>query len=67
VTDNNGNNIGDRTLAISAYPGMTAADYAPIVGFEFLFVGPCNGESATLSSGAGTITYTAFTPIAVVE
>ena len=40
---------------------------APIVAFELNFVGPINGESAVLSSGAGTITYTASSLLTVLN
>jgi hypothetical protein len=36
---------------------ISAASVAPIIAFELNLVGPVNGESAVLSSGAGTITY----------
>jgi hypothetical protein len=34
-------------------------DLAPIVAFQMNFVGDINGATTTLSSGAGTMTYTA--------
>jgi hypothetical protein len=40
-----------------------ASDLAPIVAFELNLVGP-DGSTATLSSGAGTITYTATNAMA---
>ena len=36
---------------------------APIVAFELNLVGPINGESAVLSSGAGTIRCSAVSPL----
>ncbi len=39
--------------------GQPATDVAPIVGFTLGLVGPVCGESAVLSSGGGTITYSA--------
>jgi hypothetical protein len=38
---------------------VTLADLAPIVAFQLDFVGPINGWTTKLSSGAGTITYSA--------
>ena len=38
---------------------VTTADLAPIVAYQLNFVGPYNAESTSLSSGGGTITYTA--------
>ena len=38
---------------------VTQANLAPIVAFEVVFVGPFNSEDVLLSSGAGTITYSA--------
>jgi hypothetical protein len=40
-------------------PGQPALPVAPIVAFQLDIVGPINSESAVLSSGAGTITYSA--------
>jgi len=47
--------------------GQPATDVAPIVGFTLGLVGPVCGESAVLSSGGGTITYSASpsTPLTV--
>jgi len=39
--------------------GQPATDVAPIVGFTLGLVGPVCGESAVISSGGGTITYSA--------
>jgi len=44
---------------------ITSADLAPINSFMLVLVGPINGEHATLSSGAGTFTYTADRPLKV--
>jgi hypothetical protein len=45
--------------------GLLATDIAPIVGFTVGLIGPVNGESAVLSSGSGTITYSASSPLTV--
>ena len=37
---------------------MTDADLAPITAFQLDIVGPFNGETAKISPGLGTITYT---------
>jgi hypothetical protein len=42
-----------------------ATDIAPIVAFTVGLVGPVNGESAVISSGSGTISYSATTPLTV--
>ena len=59
VIDNNGNTKANVTLSLLSISGVTAADLAPIIAFELNLVGPVNGESAILSSGAGSIVYTA--------
>jgi hypothetical protein len=43
-------------VVLESISGVTSNDLAPIVAFELNLVGPVNGESAVLSSGAGTIT-----------
>jgi hypothetical protein len=63
VTDNHGNNVTVQKALESI--GATAQDLAPIVGFQLDIVGPENGESAVLSSGAGTIDYQAAQPMTV--
>jgi len=58
VIDNLGNElVNQRESTFTA--GGDAAQLAPIVAFELDFVGPNDGAQATLSSGAGTITYKA--------
>lgn len=42
---------------------VTSIALAPINSFMLVLVGPVNGERADLSSGAGTFTYTATTPL----
>jgi hypothetical protein len=44
-------------LPLTSISGVTVADLALIVAFELNLVGPVNGESTGLSSGAGTIVY----------
>jgi hypothetical protein len=60
------NNPGQDVLVCSSANGVNFTnnsqinpDLAPIVAFELDLVGPVNGESAQLSSGAGTIVYAA--------
>jgi hypothetical protein len=48
-----------------ATKGLSATDVAPIVAFTLDLIGPVNGESAVLTSGAGTITYSATSPLTV--
>jgi hypothetical protein len=45
--------------------GLSGNDVAPIVAFTVNLVGPVNGESAVLTSGAGIITYSAKNPLRV--
>jgi hypothetical protein len=45
--------------------GLLATNTAPIVAFTVGLVGPVNGESAVISSGSGTITYSASSPLTV--
>ena len=59
VIDNSGSTLANVTQNLLSIAGVTSDFLAPIVAFELNFVGPINGESAVLSSGAGTITYTA--------
>ncbi len=44
---------------------VTTDGLAPIYAFELNLVGPVNGKDSYLSSGAGTITYTASSPLYV--
>jgi hypothetical protein len=61
VVDNNGVTQANvsRTLLSFNFPGFTAADLAPINGFELDLVGPDSGQSAVLTSGQGVISYSA--------
>ena len=67
VIDDSGNILANVTQNLLSIGGVTSADLAPIVAFELNFVGPVNGESAGLSSGAGTITYTASSVLTVLN
>jgi hypothetical protein len=64
LVDNHGNTIGNHTLSFSDRP---AADLAPIVAFQMNVVGDINGATTTLSSGAGTMTYTASNLMSVLN
>ena len=59
VWDNNGNTIGNQTISLLSLGGITSADVAPIVAFQLDFVDYLNGGNTVLSSGAGTIFYSA--------
>ena len=59
VTDNTGKTVANVPVTLTSISGVNSSDLAPITGFELNLVGPVNGESAVLSSGAGYITYTA--------
>jgi hypothetical protein len=68
VVDDNGKTLANVKQVLTSLTGLgttpaNAADLAPIVAFELNLVGPVNGEGAVLSSGAGTFTYTATTPL----
>jgi hypothetical protein len=67
VVDNLGNTQANVTQELLAIQGVTSADLAPITAFELDLVGPYNGESAVLSSGAGTITYEATSLLTVLN
>ena len=55
------------TQDLLSISGVTSADLAPIIAFELNLVGPDGGESAVLSSGAGTITYEAASALTVLN
>jgi hypothetical protein len=67
VIDNSGNTRANVTKTLTSISGVTAADIAPITAFELNLVGPVNGESAVLSSGAGTLVYSASSPLTVLN
>jgi hypothetical protein len=64
LVDNHGHTTGNQTLSFSDGPAM---DLAPIVAFQMNFVGDINGETTTLASGAGTMTYTASNLMSVLN
>jgi hypothetical protein len=55
VRDDNGQVVGSHTQTLIDIGGVSSSDIAPMVAYQVVLVGPGNGESATLSSGAGTI------------
>ena len=59
--------LANVALTLTSISGVTSADLAPIIAFELNLVGPVNGESAVLSSGAGTITYAASSLLTVLN
>jgi hypothetical protein len=68
VADDSGKTLASVKRVLTSLTGIgalsaNASDLAPIVAFELDLVGPVNGEGAILSSGAGTFTYTATTPL----
>ena len=73
VTDNHGNTVGTTTIAIlgqtlrtTGLPA-TAANLAPINTFQYNIGGDYGGSRATLTTAAGTVTYTANNPLGVVN
>jgi hypothetical protein len=67
VTDSQGKTRASVTKDLAAIPGVTPQELAPVTAFELNLVGPANSESSVLSSGAGTITYAASTPLTVLS
>jgi hypothetical protein len=67
VTDNAGKTVAEVTQDLTSLAGGTAGDLAPIIAFELNLVGPVNGESAVLSSGAGNFVYSAATSMTVLQ
>ncbi len=64
VYDNTGKNIGSQTQTLTSLKDesgkqVTSAELAPIVAFQMDFVDWLNGNNTVLSSGAGTILYSA--------
>ena len=55
------------TQTLLEISGVSSADLSPIVAFELDIVGFDNGQSTTLSSGSGTIVYTALNAMTVVN
>jgi len=64
VRDDNGQIVGSHTQTLTDISGVSSADIAPMVAYQVLLVGPGNGESATFSSGAGTIIHQCLQAIA---
>ena len=56
-------NAGILLVSLPQTIDLPAADVSPIVAFELNVVGPGNKESATMSSGAGTIRYASSVPL----
>ncbi len=67
VKDNRGNTLANVFQSVQVLEAVPSADLAPIVAFELNLVGPVNGESAVLSSGGGTITYTSPSVLTVLN
>ncbi len=59
VWDNFGNTVAEQTVLMSSIDNVPSPSVgsAPVVAFDVNLVGPENGESVVLSSGAGSITY----------
>jgi hypothetical protein len=64
IRDNNGQIVGLHSQALTDISGVSSTDIAPMVAYQVVLVGPGNGESATLSSGAGTIIHQCLQDIA---
>jgi hypothetical protein len=64
-TDLNNVVLASVTQTLTQISGVSSADLSPIVAFELDIVGYDNGQSTTLSSGSGTITYTATNAMTV--
>ena len=64
---NNDLNHFELTNETQTIETLPSRDYSPITAFEFNIVGGGNGASAVFSSGAGIITYTASTPLKVLN
>ncbi|MBB5343679.1 hypothetical protein [Tunturibacter empetritectus] len=62
--NNDLNNLQLVNRTIQPLP-LKTDQFAPINAFQVNLVGPINSDSAVLSSGAGTITYSAVTPLTV--
>lgn len=65
--NSSGTVIGNQTINLLSISGVTAEDLAPIVAFQLNFVDWANGGDTTLSSGNGTIVYTANNPMEVMN
>jgi hypothetical protein len=72
VLDNAGKTLGTTTLILTSltqFGGgpVTSEDLAPIVAYQLNLVGFDNGQSTTLSSGNGTITFAATSDMTVLN
>jgi hypothetical protein len=65
--DNHGNSIGSVTVTLLSLSGVTQTDLAPITAFQMNFVDYLNGGKTVLSSGAGTIVYSATSSMTVLS
>jgi hypothetical protein len=63
IVTSNGGPVTRKTIELSSIGGFSQADFAPIVGFQVVPVGPDNGACAFLSAGSGKITYEADQPL----
>jgi hypothetical protein len=63
VEDSRGHVLNRASKMLQGFPGFSKVYLAPINAFQLNLVGPTGGE--VLSSGAGTITYAASTPMTV--
>jgi hypothetical protein len=61
----NGTSYSQNIATLLTANSLPATDVAPIVAFTLGLVGPVCSESAVLSSGAGTIAYSASSPLTV--
>ena len=64
-THTNLTQLASVTQTLLQISGVSSADLSPIVAFELDIVGYDNGQSTKLSSGSGTITYTAANAMTV--
>jgi hypothetical protein len=58
-------NVTQAEVPLSILQIAPSTNIAPIIAFELNLVGPDNGQTTTLSSGGGTITYAASHPLTV--
>lgn len=72
VVDATGTTRANKTMTLLSLKdikgnSLIAADLAPITAFEVNIVGPDDGDATTFSSGSGTITYVATSPLTVIN
>ncbi len=70
VVVNQGTTVAAQTENLVGLPDLnggtvTGSDLAPINAFEMVLVGPGGGSNAVLSSGAGTLSYTATNDLTI--